>query len=177
MSVRLQLWHELGRHVDVATSDGAPLFRYVYAPETPLRESQRPFVHPVYSRAGDVLTNFRPNDHPWHHGLSLTLTSVSGVNFWGGPSYRASDGYQWREDHGVQVHREWTTLLAERLEETVEWRDGKGGAVMLSERRELCPTLTSEGWSLRWTSEIANVSGTELTLANYHSAEGLVGSH
>jgi hypothetical protein len=177
MSVRLQLWHELGHHVDVATSDGALLFRYVYAPETPLRESKRPFVHPVYSRAGDVLTNFRPNDHPWHHGLSLTLTSVSGVNFWGGPSYRASDGYQWREDHGVQVHREWTTLLAERLEETVEWRDGKGGAVMLSERRELCPTLTSEGWSLCWRSELVNISGRELILGNYHSTEGLAGSH
>jgi hypothetical protein len=176
-SVQLQLWHELGRHVDIATSDGTLLFRYVYAPDSPVREARRPYAHPLCSRAGDVLTNFRPNDHPWHHGLSLTITRVGGVNFWGGPSYRAGDGYQWREDHGVQVHRAWTALLAERLEETVEWCDARGDVVMLRERRELSPALTTAGWSLRWHSELVNVSGRELVLGNYHSSDGLAGSH
>jgi hypothetical protein len=177
MNAELQLWHEAGRHVDVVTAGGALLFRYVYAPDTPAREARRPFAHPVCSLAGDVLTNFRPNDHPWHHGLSLTLTNVSGVNFWGGPTYREADGYQWRDDHGVQVHRAWTSLTPERLEEVVDWCDAQGDGVLLKERRELRATLTAGGWSLRWTSDLVNASGRELVLGNYHSAEGLKGSH
>ena len=178
MSATLQLRHTQDRHVEIATTAGQLLWRYTYAPETPLNESRRPYAHPICSLAGDVLTNFRPNDHPWHHALSLTLTSVDGVNFWGGPSYRAEDGYQWREDHGVQVHRSWAALQPERIEEDVEWCDAKTNAVLLRERRSLRTAMVSDvAWSLRWTSELVNASGRELSLGNYHASGGLAGSH
>jgi hypothetical protein len=180
MSGELQLRHEPGRHVEIATADGGPLWRYVYAPDTPANESPRPYAHPVRSRAGDVLTNFRPNDHPWHHALSLTLTSVDGVNFWGGPSARAGEGYRWRDDHGTQVHREWRELAAARLVERVDWQAGPAAAreTWLEETRTLVTALSAAGgWSLRWTSELHNVSGRELMLGNYHSVARLEGSH
>lgn len=178
MTYALELRHQSGRHVDIVTSGGQLLWRYVYAPDTPANESPRPYAHPVQSLAGDVLTNFRPNDHPWHHALSLTLTSVDGVNFWGGPSYRVGEGYRWRDDQGVQVHRTWTVLEPGRMEEIVEWRERATGAVLLEETRVLCTTLLPDGgWSLRWTSTLRNVAGRELTLGNYHSAGGLAGSH
>jgi hypothetical protein len=177
MNAQLQLRHEPGRQVEIATAAGALLWRYVYAPDTPGNESPRPYAHPLCSLDGDVLTNFRPTDHPWHHGLSLTLTSVDSVNFWGGPTHRAADGYQWRNDHGVQAHRAWESLRADRLEETLEWREGKTGAVMLSERRLLETAVGSRGWSLRWSSELVNVAGRALTLGNYHALGRLEGSH
>ena len=177
MSAPLQLRHEPHRHVDIAHGDGALLWRYVYAPGTPTNEAPRPFAHPVRSLAGDVLTNFRPNDHPWHHALSLTIASVDGVNFWGGPTYRAADGYQWRDDHGAQVHRAWHALTPERLEETLDWCDAKSGRVLLHERRVLQTTIATDAWSLRWTSELLNVTGHDLALGNYHSLGGLTGSH
>jgi hypothetical protein len=177
MRSALQLRHAPNRHVEVATADGALLFRYVYAPETPLNEARRPYLHPVCSLAGDVLTNFRPNDHPWHHALSLTLTSVGGVNFWGGPTHRLADGYVWRDDHGVQVHRSWQTQTPERLEETLDWCEGNSARVLLRERRVLQAAVGNREWSLRWTSELVNTSGGELTLGNYHALGGLEGSH
>ncbi len=177
MSGPLQLRHEPGRHVEIATGEGALLWRYVYAPVTPANESPRPYAHPVCSLSGDVLTNFRPNDHPWHHGLSLTLTSVAGVNFWGGPSNRPADGYQWRDDHGVQLHRSWIALEPARLEETLAWCEPKTGRELLHERRVLATTLVPGGWSLGWTSELRNVSGIELALGNYTANGGLAGSH
>ncbi len=177
MSDDLQLRHESDRHVDVVTGDGALLWRYVYRPDTPANEAPRPFAHPVRSRAGDVLTNFRPNDHPWHHALSLTLTSVNGVNFWGGPSHRAADGYKWRDDQGEQRHRAWSSLTPARLEETLDWIDPRGDRVLLQERRELRTALEGDRWTLRWTSELKNISGGELTLGNYHALGGLEGSH
>src|ERR1043166_1925442 len=29
----------------------------------------RPYLHPVYSTSGGVLTGYQPHDHPWHLGL------------------------------------------------------------------------------------------------------------
>lgn len=173
----LQLRHEPGRHVDIAMAGGALLWRYIYVPDTPGSESPRPYAHPVCSPAGDVLTNFRPNDHPWHHALSLTLTSVDGINFWGGPSHRAADGYRWRADHGTQVHRDWRRMEPGELEEELDWRAGPAGEVLLRERRGLATTLVDCGWSLRWTSELTNVTSRALALDNYHSLGGLAGSH
>jgi hypothetical protein len=177
MNSGLQLVHEQGRHVEILTAAGAVLWRYVYVPDTPENEAPRPFAHPVRSLAGDLLTNFRPNDHPWHHALSMTLTSVGGVNFWGGPTYRAGDGYQWRGDHGVQRHRSWDTLTAELIEEVIEWCEAKSGRPLLQERRRLQTALAGNAWSLRWESELTNVAGRELALGNYHAVGGLDGSH
>jgi len=177
MTAPLQLHHEPGRLVEVSTAAGALLWRYIYLPDTPVAESRRPYAHPVCSLAGDVLTNFRPNDHPWHHALSLTLTSVGGINFWGGPSHRAADGYRWRDDHGTQGHVAWTGLEPARLEERLEWRAGLAGEVLLRERRVLETALVEGGWSLLWTSELTNATGRPLELGNYHALGGLAGSH
>jgi hypothetical protein len=172
----LQLRHVTHRHVDILAGE-ALLWRYVYVPAVPANEAPRPYAHPVCSLAGDVLTNFRPNDHPWHHGLSLTLTSVEGVNFWGGPTHRAADGYQWRNDHGAQVHRAWRVLEPARLEQSLDWCDQASGRVLLHERRTLLTSVAPEAWSLAWTSELLNVSGHDLALGNYHALGGLAGSH
>ncbi len=154
------------------------LLRYVHRPDTPLGEATRPYAHPVCSRAGEVLTNFRPNDHPWHHALSFTIDNISGLNFWGGPTFRPADGYQWRDNHGTQHHVEWRELSATHAVETVEWRSGAAGEVLLSEVRRLTPELRdAQTWTLRWQTELHNVSGRALELANYHSGDGLVGSH
>ena len=69
MTSSLILRHSEPHHLEIATEEGAMLWRYVYAPATPANESPRPYAHPVCSFYGDVLTNFRPNDHSWHHGL------------------------------------------------------------------------------------------------------------
>jgi hypothetical protein len=177
MSGALQLRGPEAGAVTVLTAAGAPLFRYVFLPETPVGEARRPYAHPVYSVAGDVLTNFRPNDHPWHHALSFTATSVDGVNFWGGPSHRSADGYAWRGDHGEQRHERWLELAPNRLVQELAWIDATGARSLLRERRVLTPRLVESGWALGWTSELRNVSGAPLTLHNYHSLGGLAGSH
>lgn len=176
----LRLQHETGRAVALFHSGGL-LCRYVYVPETAANESPKPYFHPVNSLAGDTLTNFRPNDHPWHHALSLTLNNVSGANFWGGPTCLKPDGYKWRDDHGVQRHVAWTKLEASgataTLAHTLEWR--RLEEVIFHEERSLAITVdaAARAWSLHWRSQLTNVSGRELSLGNPHSNGGLAGSH
>jgi len=183
--ISLCLSHEIGRAVAVSFDSAdravALLCRYVYASAQAANESPRPYFHPLNSLAGDTLTNFRPNDHPWHHGLSLAITQASGWNFWGGPTCRREDGYKWRADHGAQHHVAWRELSAQgasaTLAHTVEWRTPK--ETLFREERDLAIAVdeSTRAWSLHWRSALRNVSGRELALGNPHSIGGLAGSH
>lgn len=154
------------------------LLCYVFRPDTQADEAPRPYAHPVCSLSGEVLTNFRPNDHRWHHGLSFTINCLSGHNFWGGGTYEKADGYQWRSDHGVQLHTEWIEMSAQRFSHKLDWKTGASGELLLQEERSLEFTLVSPNtWKLRWSAKLKNVSGRVLQLGQYHSTKGLSGSH
>lgn len=164
--------------VEIHRAGGGLLLRYVFCPDTPADESPRPYAHPVNTLAGELLTNFRPNDHRWHHGLSFTITCLDGYNFWGGPTYRPDSGYQWRSDQGTQRHVEWIEQTAARLTHTLEWRTGTAGELLLKERRSLaCTIVDRHAWTLRWSANLENVSGGPLALGQYYSTHGLGGSH
>ncbi len=166
------------RAVEIHHAGGGLLLRYVVRPETPLDEASRPYAHPVCTLAGEVLTNFRPNDHRWQHGLSFTINCLAGHNFWGGGTYRRADGYQWRQDHGTQQHTGWLEQGANYLAHTLDWRVGAAGEVLLQEKRTLTFRLVSPtAWSLQWAATLTNVAGRPLELGQYHSHEGLAGSH
>ncbi len=65
---------------------------------------RRPYLHPVRTLAGTVVTDHQPLDHVWHLGVGVALQDVDGVNFWGGRTYtRAAGEYVWRPDHGSIV--------------------------------------------------------------------------
>lgn len=177
MKPELQLQTGDERAVEVRSSSGQLLLRYVFAPETPADESPRPYAHPVHTLSGELVTNFRPNDHRWHHGLSFTATHVSGHNFWGGGSYRKADGYQWRADHGAQRHVAWIERRPERLAHVLEWVTAAGEVLLREERVLSCTVESPRVWSLRWKAALENVAGRELVLGHYHSHAGLVGSH
>jgi len=176
----LRLQHETGKAVTIFAGERL-LCRYVYVSEVAYKESPKPYFHPLNSLAGDTLTNFRPNDHPWHHGLACTLTDVSGINFWGGPTCRPADGYQWRDDHGEQRHLAWTKLEAAgstaTLAHTLEWRTPK--EVIFREERtlDLAVNFAAQSWSLHWRGRLTNASGRALALGNPHSSGGKPGSH
>lgn len=162
-------------------ADEVVLLRYVYVPTTPANESPRPYAHPVNTLAGDTLTNFRPNDHPWHHALSFTLNQVSGANFWGGPTCRRDEGYKWRDDHGAQHHVAWTELAAEGatavLSHALAWRHRFETLIHEERTLQFAVDPAASAWTLRWRSRLLNASGRALTLGNPHSHGGMVGSH
>ena len=180
--MKLQLSHSHGESVTVSFRN-VPLFRYVYQSEVGIEESPKPYFHPVRTLSGNCLTNFRPNDHPWHHALCHTITRVGEANFWGGPSYRQEGGYQFRGDNGRQVHREWANLELTGdgravLDERLDWATADG-RVLLAEARGLTASVAPDesAWTLGLSSTLKNTSGGPLDLGNYHSSFGLKGSH
>lgn len=158
--------HLLGRHVELRSRDRL-LFRYVYAPDVPQVESPRPYFHPLRTLAGDTVTIFRPHDHRWHHGLSMTSANLSGENFWGGATYVDGRGYTQLPNNGSTRHEAWEAmepLLVERLAWITE-----AGQRWIEETRTIGVAPVDEDgdhWTLRLRFDLRNVSGRALELGS-----------
>ncbi|MHA7289828.1 DUF6807 family protein [Arthrobacter sp. MDT3-24] len=102
--------------------------------------SPRPYLHPVRTLAGTVVTDHQPLDHVWHLGVGVALQDVDGVNFWGGRTYtRAAGEYVWRPDHGSIVRAGRPSpgepsAAKGKLTENFAW-NGPDGAPILTEQR------------------------------------------
>jgi hypothetical protein len=130
------------------------LARYVAAPNVPREESPRPVLHPVCTLSGRIVTDFRPSDHPWHHGISWAFTYINGDTFWGGPTFvNSKRNYRWLDNHGSQRHAGWKTLPEGVLEQAVEWV-ARSGTVLMFERRRIAAWRLGTGlWGLEFDSE------------------------
>jgi hypothetical protein len=151
--------------------DGAELLRYVCRPGDPPLESPRPYLHPVRTLGGDLVTGCRPGDHPWHKGISWALPNVGPENFWGGPTYRRGDGYVQLDNNGTMRHDGFATMAADgaraRLAEELTWVTA-AGQVLFGERRRITATVRPDrsAWSLGFATTMRNVSGRSVAIGS-----------
>jgi hypothetical protein len=151
--------------------DGAELFRYVYRPDDPPLDAPRPYLHPVRTLAGELVTDYRPEDHPWHKGISWSLPNVGTENFWGGPTYRRGDGYIQLDNNGRMRHDGFGPLGSRdgraRLDERLTWVTA-AGQTLFTERRGLTATVRPDGaaWTLGFTTAMRNVSGRAVAIGS-----------
>lgn len=132
--------------------------------DLPAEHAPRPYLHPVRTLDGTVLTAVGPADHPWHAGLGVAVPDIDGRNCWGGPTYERDSGYVWRDDHGrVDVLR--TTHRADGVGQQIVWR-GPDGAVLLREERSLRTVETTGGWSATWSSTFHAPADRPVTLGS-----------
>lgn len=164
---QFELNHSAEGYIDVRFGD-YPLFRYVYLPDTPPVESPRPYFHPLYTLAGQIVTGFRPADHRWHHGLSMTVAYLSGENFWGGATYMRDQGYVQLNNNGQQLHTGWERISASRdhvlLDQRLTWVTHAGEEWITEQRQiEVAEVNTAQGyWCLDIGLRLRNVRGRPL---------------
>lgn len=162
----------------ISTEDGAAeifagdqsIARYVVASSAPAVETPKPYLHPLRTLGGAVVTDYAPEDHPWHHGLQLAMPRVGPHNLWGGGTF--IDMVRWYEvleDQGEIRHESWQgEPTAAALTETLSWH-GHGGELLLTEKRDLGfdvvgPDASPEGWMLDIRSELSNATDEAVAL-------------
>ncbi|GLY04546.1 PmoA family protein [Actinoplanes sp. NBRC 101535] len=126
--------------------NGTAVATVVDDPDLDTRLAPRPYLHPVRTLSGTVVTGELPEDHPWHLGVSVTCQDVDGVNLWGGRTYVRGEGYVWRDDHGRIVADE-RTELPDGYTQRLSWQDG-AGRVVLREERSVRARAAASGWEL-----------------------------
>ncbi|TXK42771.1 DUF6807 family protein [Nonomuraea sp. C10] len=142
---------------------GSPVAEYVTSPDLPLTAAPRPYLHPVRTLGGTVVTEVRPADHPHHLGAGLAVTDLGGRNFWGGRTYVRDQGPTWLDDHGVQRHLAFTERDAAGFTETLSWlRPGEDALVR--EERTVRARPAARGWVLEFGFTLHNLTGAPLTV-------------
>ena len=136
--------------------DGVEVAEYVTKPVVDPARGPRPYLHPVRTLAGLVVTDVLPEDHPHHLGVSVAMQDVNGVNLWGGRTYVRGTGYTWLDDHGVIEHVEWTDRSADRLTDRLQWRDPEGRTLLVEERTMTATGLDARSWVLTFSYALTN---------------------
>jgi len=150
---------------------GAELFRYVYDPSEPELESPRPYLHPVRTLGGEVVSLYRPHDHMWHKGIAWSLCEVGGMNFWGGPTFRRGRGYIQLDNNGRMRHDRFTDVGVRddvlAIEERLTWITPQGEA-WITETRQITAAVMPDdsAWRLGFATTMRNVSGRVIPLGS-----------
>ncbi len=107
-------------------------------------DAPRPFVHPLTTPAGAVLSVEAPADHPWHHALWFTIKFVNGENFW--------------EEYG-EFGLLRTTAVREAgdiIEADLEWIASDGESVRLRETRTITRVpIDADAYAIDWTERLS----------------------
>ncbi|MFE3449253.1 DUF6807 family protein [Nonomuraea sp. NPDC059194] len=146
---RLALFSELevpwaaGRTLRVR---GTPVSTYEWRADLPVTDSPRPYIHPVRTLGGVEVSEFRPADHVHHLGVSLAVSDLGGVNFWGGRTFVRDRGPAWLADHGVQRHDAFEEIEG-GFAEALTWL-GPDGATLARERRTVRALAVDGAWAL-----------------------------
>jgi len=151
--------------VTVLHCGGRPVAHYVYRPQLPARQSPRPYLHPVRTLGGTVVTELRPADHVHHLGVSVAVPDVSGGNFWGGRTFVRDRGPVELDNHGHQHHLGWLRHDADGFTEEIAWL--RGDRRLLLERRTVTAReADGDHWALDVTVELTNAGDEELSIGS-----------
>jgi Methane oxygenase PmoA len=145
--------------------NGMPVADYVDGSELDPILSPQPYLHPVRTLGGTVVTDALPGDHRWHLGICVALQDVAGWNFWGGRTYMRGRGYVWREDHGRIEHAGFAQLGDDGFTEKLHWLNPQG-ELLLTEHRRVQARLADRGWELELITTLTNAAGRPIRLGS-----------
>jgi hypothetical protein len=123
---------------------------------------------------GEVVTDYRPEDHVWHRGIAWSLPVVGDQNFWGGPSYVHGEGYVPLPNNGAMVHRTFTRINAQParidIAHQLDWVT-QAGDTIFAEDRTLGVSLVwgatgPHAWLLTFGTAMTNVGHEPIALGS-----------
>lgn len=168
----LKLIHVHGESVTLAAL-GVELLRYVYRPDPEPAESPKPYVHPLRTLDGDVVSCYRPHDHRWHKGLQMTASHLSGDNFWGGGTYLDDEqGYVQLDNNGRIRHEGFDRLEAHdgrfHLSERLTWVSSRDEEWLDELREIVVDRVDAEtgSWELTWRTTLTGLREAPLSFGS-----------
>jgi hypothetical protein len=161
---------EAGDRLLLRAGDAA-LAEYVFRPDHPTFESPRPYLSPIRTLGGELVSLYRPHDHVWHKGIAWSLPVVGDENFWGGPTFVRGEGYVQLPNNGEQRHvafeRDQATDAAgrvgpatgtARVVERLEWITQAGESIFEEERTLAASVLDDDAWLLGFATRLTNTT-------------------
>ncbi len=165
----LSLIHDVGSAFAVRDGD-VELLRCTYVPDSPQLESPKPFLHPLRTRTGRLVSAFRPWDHVWHKGLAWSLPVVGDENFWGGPTYVPGRFYVQLPNDGTQRHRGIRELTVDdgtiRFVHDLDWITQASERMFTEVRTLTARILDADAWALTFETAMTNVTDAAVAIGS-----------
>jgi hypothetical protein len=157
-----------GDGVATLSLGGTTVAEYVVRPEIDPLRGPRPYLHPVRTLAGTIVTDVLPADHPHHLGVSVAMQDVNGTNLWGGRTYVRDAGYTWLDDHASIEHVEWMRRTDALLADRLIWYGHDGSPLLHEDRTMTAATLPTDpdGWRLDLSFTLTNRTATDVILGS-----------
>lgn len=156
-------WARRRPALDVLDVDGVPVAEVRDGSGVATTLSPRPYLHPVRTLGGVVVTDHLAADHAWHLGVGLAIQDVDGTNHWGGRTFTVEDrAYVWRDDHG-RVRIDHHARESGSADQVLTWCD-PAGAPLLTEHRRWQASSAPDGWWLDLRTELRSATGSPVSL-------------
>jgi Methane oxygenase PmoA len=168
---KLTVTHEHGLKIGVGVGD-VEIASYVYGADIPAFEASKPYLHPMRTLSGALVSSYRPHDHRWHKGFQMTWSHVSGQNFWGGNTYVDGKGYVALDNVGSMRHDSFDlielTVDELTLSESLTWVTSTGEEWVSERRKQRFHGVDTERgtWMLDFATELTNIRGEALELGS-----------
>lgn len=146
--------------------------RYVYGENMPQLEAPKPYLHPVRTLSGALVSAYRPHDHRWHKGVQMTISHLSGQNFWGGPTYVDGKGYVQLDNVGSMRHESFPNFVADdqqlRFTEALSWYSSTGDRWITEQRTVAVHGVSVEHghWVLDFATRLTNLCDEPLDIGS-----------
>ena len=137
------------------------VFDYRDGAGTIATSTPRPYLHPVRTLGGVVVSATHPADHDWHTGVGVAVPDVNGTNFWGGRTYAAGSGYEWRDDHGV-VTGGPLDPESSGFRQRLDWVGHDGRRALVEQRGVGWAAVTPHLWRLTFSTSLTAEDQVEL---------------
>jgi hypothetical protein len=163
--------HRHGHSLGVGVGS-VEILRYVYGAHMPQFEAPKPYLHPMRTLSGALVSAYRPWDHRWHKGLQMTWSHVSGQNFWGGHTYVHGTGYIPLDNVGSMRHDEFDVIDHDDAEfaftEKLTWVTQAGESWVSEVRRLRIHSVDPDhgSYAIDVANELTNIRGSELELGS-----------
>lgn len=153
----------------VVEHDGRVIAEYVHEPQDAQLESPRPYLSPLRTLGGELVSLFRPHDHVWHKGIAWSLPVVGDENFWGGPTFTKDAGYVQFANNGTQQHRGFRESAGgapAMVREDLDWITEAGATIITEERELRFEIVDDRSWVMVFSTAMRNVSDATLSIGS-----------
>ncbi|MEU4245590.1 PmoA family protein [Actinoplanes sp. NPDC026619] len=137
---------------------------YAWRPDLPGTMSPRPYLHPVRTMAGTVVTALRPTSHLHHLGASIAVADIDGHNFWGSRTFVEGHGPAWLHNHGTQEHVRWARRTPTQLRHSLRWMTVDREQLLTERRTWSARPIDADVWALTCEFALTNSTGRALRI-------------
>lgn len=123
--------------------------------------SPRPYLHPVRTLSGVVVSAEHPADHDWHLGVGVALPDVNGTSFWGGGTYVHGEGYVLLDNHGTVVG-DPVNGSEDGFTQHLRWLDTDDSILLREERSVGWSEINPHTWLLSFATTLRADAGAVL---------------